>query len=141
LSPSTRKKAGKPDRPAASSFFMPFASPFPRRWDNTRGKEPIILMGKGEIQAFGKVFANQAVATWASRGDYAFVEDVAIFDADESLAPMKDLIRCVKTKPIFRGNPKFLRNDPKGLFAWVETKTVVWVFVSQKAKRAFLGVK
>jgi hypothetical protein len=44
-------------------------------------------------------------------------------------------------EPIFRGDPKFLRNDPKGLFAWVETKTVVWVFVSQKAKRAFLGVK
>jgi hypothetical protein len=98
-------------------------------------------MEKGEIQAFGELFANQAVATWASRGDYAFVENVAVFDADESLAPMKDLIRCAKTKPIFRGDPKFLRNDPKGLFAWVETKAVVWVFASRKAKRAFLGVK
>jgi hypothetical protein len=99
------------------------------------------LMGKGEIQPFGDVFAQQAVGTWASRGDFSFVEDVAIFEADESLAPMNDLIRCVKTKPMFRGDPKFLRNDPTGLFVWVETKKIIWIFASRKAKTAFLGVK
>ena len=93
------------------------------------------------MKAIENVFANQAVMTWASRHDFAFVEDVLIYEADESLDNTNDLIRCVKTKPMFRGNPKFLRNDPKGLFLWVETKKVVWVFVSQKAKRAFLGVK
>jgi len=98
-------------------------------------------MEKGEMQAVENTFAHQAVGTWASRHTYSFVEDVVIYEADESLAPMADLIRCAKTKPIFRGNPKFLRDDPKGLFLWVETKTIVWVFVSQKAKRAFLGVK
>jgi hypothetical protein len=98
-------------------------------------------MEKGEMQAVENTFANQAVGTWAYRHDFAFVEDIVIYEADESLEPMKDLIRCVKTKPMFRGNPKFLRNDPRGLFIRVETKTIVWVFVSQKAKRAFLGVK
>jgi hypothetical protein len=98
-------------------------------------------MEKGEMQAVENTLAHQTVGTWVSRHDFAFVEDLVIYEAGESLDSMSDLIRCAKTKPIFRGNPKFLRNDPKGLFLRVETKTIIWVFVSQKAKRAFLGVR
>jgi phage gp16-like protein len=60
-------------------------------------------MAKGEMQAVENVFAHQAVGTWASRHDFAFVEDVVIYESDESLTPMADLIRCAKNKAYFSG--------------------------------------
>jgi hypothetical protein len=98
-------------------------------------------MGEDKELQMTNVFAGQSVSFFASMGALRDIREFDVYEADENLGDMEDLLRCAKRKPIFKGDPKVLLNDPNRLFIRFETMRVVWIFVSRKAGIAFLGAK